>query len=57
VNASSVEPNLGSKNYGYLGLVITNEECTNMPNAESFIVPIYLDQLKIPVTAIPIEVL
>ena len=57
MNASSVEPNLGSKNYGYLGLVITNEECTNMPNAESFIVPIYLDQLKIPVTAIPIEVL
>ena len=57
MNASFVETDLDSRNYRYLGLVLTNEEYTNISNIEPFIVLIYLGQLTIPTTATPIEAL
>ena len=57
VNASLVETDLRGGNYGYLGLVLTEQEYTNIPNTQLFIAPYYLGSLVILPTAIPIEVL
>ena len=54
VNVSSVETDLGEGNYGYLGLVLTDEEYVSIPNTEPFIAPNYLPPLVIPQISIPI---
>ena len=46
-NASSVEIDLGGGNYGYLGLVLTDEEYVLILNIQSFIIPICLLPLVI----------
>ena len=56
-NASLVETNLGSGNYGYLGLVLTEVEYASIPNRQPFVPPNYPPPLTIPTTAIPIQAL
>ena len=54
-NASSVETDLGGGNHGYLGLVLTDQECNTILNAAPFVPPNYLPPLVIPQTATPIQ--
>ena len=57
VNASSIETNLGGGNYSYLGLVLTDQEYTTIPNTELFILPHYPGPLAIPPIATAIKAL
>jgi len=50
-NASSVETDLGGGNYGYLGLVLTDEEYATIPNTQPFVAPNYPPTLVIPPTS------
>ena len=54
-NASSVETDLGGGNHGYLGLVLTDQECNTIPNTTLFVPPNYPPPLVIPQTATPIQ--
>ena len=56
-NASSVETDLGGGNYGYLGLVLTDEEYAAIPNTQPFVAPNYPPPLVIPTTATQIQAL
>ena len=56
-NVSSIETDLGGGDHGYLGLVLTNEECAAVPDTEPFIPPPYPGNLTIPATATAIEAL
>ena len=54
-NASSIESDLGGGNYGYLGLVLTDQEYASIPHTQPFIAPRYPQTLTIPRTAMPIQ--
>ena len=56
-NASSVETDLGGRNYGYLGLVLTNEEYALIPNIQPFIASNYPPPLVIPANTSQIQAL
>ena len=56
-NASSVETDLGGRNHGYLGLVLTNAEYALIPNTQPFIAPNYPSPLVIPAMATQIQAL
>ena len=54
-NTSLVEIDLEVGNYRYLELVLADQEHTNMPNIQPFIVPCCPSLLIIPLTVIPIK--
>ena len=56
-NASSVETDLGGRNHGHLGLILTDAEYALIPNTQPFIAPNYPSPLVIPATAIQIQAL
>ena len=56
-NASSIETDLGGGNHGYLALVLTDEECNLVPNAQPFAPPTYPPPLVTPSTATAVEAL
>ena len=56
-NTSSVEKNLRGENYGYLGLILIDEEYITIPNTQYFIAPNYPLLLVILDIATPIQVL
>ena len=53
-NASLVETDLGSRNYGYLSLVLTDVEYASIPNTQSFVLLNYPSLLTILITVTPI---
>ena len=54
-NASSVETDLGGGNYGYLGLVLTDDEYASIPHTQPFVAPNYPPPLLIPATSTQIQ--
>ena len=56
-NASSVETDLGGGDYGYLALVLAQEQYAQIPHTEPFVAPEYPAPLIILSTATPIEAL
>ena len=56
-NVSSVETDLGGRDYGYLGLVLTDAEYVNVPHTQPFTAPNHLNPLAIPPNATAIEAL
>ena len=57
VNASSIEIDLGRRNYGYLALVLLDADYQLILNTLPFIPPAYLPLLIIPTNTTPIQVL
>ena len=55
MNASSVETDLEGGNYGYLELVLIDEEYASIPDTQPCVPPHYLPPLVITLIAIPIE--
>ena len=56
-NASSVEMDLGGDNYGYLGLVLIDDEYVSIANTQPFISPTYPYLLNIPLDVTVIQAL
>ena len=57
MNAILVEIDLGDRNYGYLGLVLIDEEYISIPNTQPFIAYMYLELLTILLIATLIKAL
>ena len=56
-NASSIETDLGGGNHGCLALVLADEECNSIPDAQPFAMPACPTPLVMPSAATPIEAL
>ena len=56
-NASSIETDLGGRDHGYLGLVLTDAEYATVPYTQPFTAPNHPNPLVIPLNATAIEAL